>query len=391
MNRILSADFIFTNTGEPLPEGGLEVDGNGMIINVLPKEKLKGKKNIERYEGFIVPGFVNAHCHLELSFAAGKIEKGKGIDNFIARLEGLKKSSTRKEKIATAHRAVEEMETEGIVAVGDICNTSITAEVKNNTKIKFRNFIEVYGLEPEIAMEKLAKARQLQKAFPDSSITPHSTYSLSEELFKLIAKETKAEDILSIHHQESEAENQYFKEGNGAMAERFARWGLPLPSFIPSGKRPIETISEVFAVASNPMIFVHNTFSRDEDIKFIMSNYRSPSLCLCPSSNLFIEKSLPDVNIFSEEGINICLGTDSLASTDKLSILNEIKILQNKFQNIDLSELIKWGSLNGAKALKLENSFGSFEKGKTPGINLLKNVDKERRKLKQESHIEKLF
>ena len=175
------------------------------------------------------------------------------------------------------------------------------------------------------------------------------------------------------------------------MAERFARWGLPLPSFIPSGKRPIETISEVFAVASNPMIFVHNTFSRDEDIKFIMSNYRSPSFCLCPSSNLFIEKSLPDVNIFSEEGINICLGTDSLASTDKLSILNEIKILQNKFQNIDLSELIKWGSLNGAKALKLENSFGSFEKGKTPGINLLKNVDKERRKLKQESHIEKLF
>ena len=279
------------------------------------------------------------------------------------------------------------VEEEGIVAVGDICNTDLTIDVKKESAIKFRNFIEVYGLDEDVAEQKMQEALTLKSVFNNASIVPHSTYSLSQKLLQLLDKHIKNKETISIHHQESEAENNYFKDGKGEMAERFTSWGLKIPDYIPSGKSPVETFSDFVSLKSNRVILVHNTFTREQDLVFIRNYFSNPNLCLCPSSNLFIEYQLPNITLLASSGINICLGTDSLASNDILSILHEIKILKKYRPEIPLSELIKWGTLNGAKALGFNKELGSFEKGKKPGILLIEDVESEKMELTDFSFI----
>jgi len=113
------------------------------------------------------------------------------------------------------------------------------------------------------------------------------------------------------------------------------------------------------------ILLVHNTFSRKEDIT---DNY----YCTCPKANLYIENSLPDYSIFNAE--KLCVGTDSLASNNSLSILDEIQIIKEN-SDFDLHTLLKIASKNGADALGF-TTLGTFEKGKSPGVNLISGLSK---------------
>lgn len=388
---IISADWIFTNIGKPIKRGSIKIDNSGKILNIYSTEETKNQKIDYLYSGFLVPGFINAHCHLELSFAVARIERDKGINEFINRVEILKKETAEEQKKSAIEMAMEILEEEGIMAVGDICNTDLTLESKTNHKdILFRNFIEVYGLDPQFAEEKMMFARQLKSKFENSSIVPHATYSLSKELFDLIESEISITDIISIHNQESEAESQYFNTGDGEMADRFRNWNLPKPNFIPSGRSPMSTLAEFFRIENNSIILIHNTFSTKYDIEEIALKYPNSWFCFCPSSNLFIENQLPKIGNFSEVEDKICLGTDSLASNDTLSILHEMKLIAKENPELKIENLIKWATINGAKALGFDDQLGSFEEGKRPGINLIEEVDSENLKLTDFSFINPL-
>jgi len=113
--------------------------------------------------------------------------------------------------------------------------------------------------------------------------------------------------------------------------------------------------------------------------------------CLCPNSNLYIEKKIPPLNLLLEEECEIVIGTDSLASNSNLSILEEIKTLQHNFPEIHLGELVKWATINGAKALGEESSFGKIEIGKKPGLLLLEDVDLQNMKLLPGSQVRRLI
>ena len=113
--------------------------------------------------------------------------------------------------------------------------------------------------------------------------------------------------------------------------------------------------------------------------------------CLCPNSNLYIEDKLPPLNLLIEKDCRIVIGTDSLASNKSISILEEIKTLQFSFPGLSLEELIKWATLNGAKALGEESSYGTIEKGKKPGLLLLQDIDLHKMKLLPESNITRLL
>lgn len=375
MSKLIQAEVIITNTHSPLRQGGLEVDDDGTILNIFSSEEMKTKTPNSYYKGFLIPGFVNAHCHLELSFAVARIERKTGINHFIERLEYLKKTIPHESKLEAIDFALESMEEEGIVAVGDICNTNLTLEAKRNSPIKFHNFVEVYGLDETMASTKMHEAQSLKSEFISASITPHSTYSLSKNLLQLFEDQNLENEILSIHNQESEAENQYFKDGKGEMVERFKAWGLKIPDYIPSGLSPIETFCNLINIAHKPTLLVHNTFTSASDLSFVQKHFKEASLCVCPSSNLFIEDQLPPATAFAKSNLNICVGTDSLASTDALSILHEIKLLKKSFPELELETLIRWATLNGAKALGFEKELGSFSIGKKPGILLIEEVD----------------
>ena len=145
--------------------------------------------------------------------------------------------------------------------------------------------------------------------------------------------------------------------------------------------------------AKNQLILVHNTTTQPEDIQFLKQyrNIENTFFALCPNSILYIENQLPPLPFFVNENLKICLGTDSLASNYTLSVLEEMKTLQHYFPEILLNEVLKWGTLNGAEALKMENTLGTFEPGKKPGINLISGLDFKNLKLTSNSNVKRLL
>jgi len=158
--------------------------------------------------------------------------------------------------------------------------------------------------------------------------------------------------------------------------------GIDISQWKPTGKSPLLTTLK-FLPPENQLLLVHNTFTAESDMLELKKQRATENtfLVLCPNSNLFIENQLPPVPLFQKHGLNICLGTDSLASNQKLSILAEMITLQQHFSEITLEELVLWGTFNGAKALQVENRFGSFEPGKQPGVNLITGADLKNLKL----------
>jgi cytosine/adenosine deaminase-related metal-dependent hydrolase len=375
--RKISADYIFPISSSPIKKGILIFDENGKIIDLIdPAKSTELPDEIEIFEGLLCPGFVNMHCHLELSWMKGQIPENSGLANFVVHIEQQKKLRKEDEVLETIAEADSEMRKNGIVAVGDISNTSYSFKTKARSPIDYYTFIEVYGSMPWLADEKFEKALKIHQQLTDNyglhgSISPHATFSVSEPLFvKIKAFAQIHQNILSIHHQESEAENQFFKSKSGWIIENMKKIGIDYSWFEATGKSPLVSIAEMLP-KNNRILLVHNTFSDKPDIEFAQSYFDHVSWCLCPNANIYIENRLPDVPIFFKKNLKITLGTDSLASNHRLSILEEIKTITNTFPEIPLEEIFRWATFNGAEFLKMDSTFGSFDKGKTPGINLI--------------------
>jgi len=375
--RKISADYIFPISSSPIKKGILIFDENGKIIDLIdPAKSTELPDETEIFEGLLCPGFVNTHCHLELSWMKGRIPENTGLANFVVHIEKLKKLRKEDEVLETIAVADHEMRKNGIVAVGDISNTSYSFKTKAHSPIDYYTFIEVYGSMPWLADEKFEKALNIHRQLTEyyglhGSISPHATYSVSKPLFLKIKTFAQIhQNILSIHHQESEAENQFFKNKSGWIIENMKKIGIDYSWFEATGKSPLASIAQMLP-KNNRILLIHNTFSEKSDIELAENYFDHVSWCLCPNANLYIENRLPDVSLFSNGKLKITLGTDSLASNHQLSILEEIKTIAGTFPEIPPDVLFRWGTLNGAEFLLIDDKFGSFDKGKTPGINLI--------------------
>jgi cytosine/adenosine deaminase-related metal-dependent hydrolase len=177
---------------------------------------------------------------------------------------------------------------------------------------------------------------------------------------------------VSIHFAESKEEIEYTTMGTGPLDQVFRSWGLPIKSV--ANGTPIEVVKR-FVPTNTPILFVHNTFLSESDIWDLMSSYPNSSFCLCPQSNLFIERELPNVPALIAHNAKITLGTDSLASSGSLSIIEQMKIITIQFPSIGFSQMLPWATLNGAMALGFEKELGSIEVGKSPGLVLISPFD----------------
>lgn len=387
MMTYISANFIYPITSAPIKNGVLGLDEEGTINAILTAEEAMHIKDIIPYKGVIVPGFINTHCHLELSHLKNKIEEKTGLTGFIKQILALRQQP-EEEVISAMQNGDEEMYNNGIVAVGDISNVLISKNVKLKSKIYYHTFVEIFGFnrpsEPIVV-----QGLQLKKDFEPlrASVVPHAPYSVSLELFSEIAKLTQSEDILSIHNQETEGENELFENGKGTFAEFFTDLGITQSDAHNSGKNAIQYHLPQMPKDVNTLL-VHNTFSSKADIDFAKGEHQQLYWCLCPNANLYIENNLPEVGLLKEESLKITLGTDSLASNHQLNILTEMQVLQDEKQ-IPFNESIKWATLNGAEFLGIANQYGSLAIGKKPGIVLIElNEDLQ---IKKETKIKRLF
>jgi len=371
----LSADYILSPNGELLKDALLIIQNDGHIIDLLnPQDKNYNLNNAKHYSGILSPGFINCHCHLELSSFKNKIPPKQGLISFLKKLIGIRKTIEEEEKEEAISLADDEMYKKGIIAVGDICNTTDSFAVKQKSKIYYHNFIEVFGSEDEEAKKMQTNAEELAEICTSLgmpyNIIPHAPYSVSDSLWQYLS--TKQEKINSIHHQEIENEDDLYYNRKGHLFDRIKN--IKKEKNTNYSSRPIEEFSSQFSISSN-LILVHNIYATQKDITHSINDKdRNYFWCFCPKANLYIEDKLPDINLFIKNPVEIVIGTDSLASNNNLSILEEIKILQSSFPLLKTADLLLWGTLNGAKALEMDNEFGSFEANKKPGVIQITNI-----------------
>ncbi len=390
--RHLSADYIFINKNKFLKRGILSIDKNNVICDVIDTAgNIKEVENLEYYNGIITPGFVNAHCHLELSYLKGVISRGGGLSEFISEI--VRKPTPPHNLSDIIMRADAEMQAEGIVAVGDISNTDSSFEVKQKSPIFYHNFLELFGDTQSKITASIAKAKRIKDNYKKLiiNLVPHAPYSCSPKLFEEINKLNSRNEatVISIHNQETEVENDLFNSQNGALHDSFIKRGFDFSSFAFCKKNSLQSILQFLPNDKN-ILLIHNTFTQDSDIDFAESYSDSIYWTFCPSANLYIENKLPDLDIFFRKAVKTCIGTDSYASNTRLSILHELKLIHQNFPNISLGELLQSACLNGAEALNIASKYGSIEVGKSPGINLIKNIDYKNLQITANSEVEKL-
>ncbi len=389
----------------------LVTDENGEVQEIINIADAGG--DIERFEGILSPGFINCHCHLELSHMQGIVPQGEGMIEFLLTVMGNREASTE-----IIYEAIEKAEASmidsGIVAVGDICNTNNTLLQKKERNIYYHNFIEATGF-----IEGTADARfnsviniyndfrslgeasgypndysfsdrgigslvDIQDNYSDfnsgskTSIVPHAPYSVSANLFKLI-NNFEYGSLLTMHNQESQAENEFFIKGTGGFIKLYKALKIELNGFKPTGKTSL--VSSIERITNDhPIILVHNVVTNEDDLQWLNGAGPNRQLywCLCPNANLYINDRLPDVPLLRNYNCKIVVGTDSLASNYSLNILDELKTLQSNFPDIETAELLRWSTINGAEALGIENDYGSFDKGKMPGVVIIRNIEEGR-------------
>ena len=371
IKRILKADKIYTAVSPPLENGMIAIDHENSIAQI-GKEIDSNGIEVEQFKGALCPGFINTHCHLELSHLKGKIKRHTGLDGFIKDLQFIRDDDHAELQNAIAN-ADQQMQEAGIVAVGDICNASHSFKTKKMSSIKYHNFLELFAFEPSMAEHVFQKGMTLKNEADllglKSSIVPHSPYSVSLLLFEKISR-MESNSRLSIHNQETASENELYRSGTGKLAKLLQTYGLDLKMFNPSGRDSLTTYLK-FLPSDVPLLLVHNTYSSKENIEHASKIHANLYWCFCPKANLYIENKLPDIPSFIQANVKCTLGTDSLASNDGLSIFEEMKAIQTHFSDIKTETLIPWACINGAKFLGVDNQLGSLEVGKKAKINHL--------------------
>ncbi len=368
------ADYLF-NGREILPNTSVLItDEKGVVNNICHQQE--AGENIQQLHGLLTPGFINCHCHLELSHMKGLIPEHTGLVDFILHILQLRHSG--EETILQAINSAEnEMKNNGIVAVGDISNNALTLLQKRKGNLQYHNFIEVSGFSPGLAPIRFDTGmlvyQTYKKYFPTAtSLVPHAPYSVSKQLFQLI-DEITTNPISTIHNQETIDENTFFVSGKGNFNKLYQSIGIDIAPF----HQPTNTTSLQSVVPLMPqpkkIILVHDTFISQADIDFLNKNHLRQEFifCLCVNANQYIENQLPPVDLLMQNNCNIVIGTDSLASNHQLCVLSEMKTISENFPNILLKDMLTWATINGAKALQMDGYLGSFEIGKKPGIVLI--------------------
>jgi cytosine/adenosine deaminase-related metal-dependent hydrolase len=384
MYQKFQAEQVFSGTqlldGHPV----LVVREDGTIEDIIARED--AGEDIQQLNGLLSPGFVNAHCHLELSHLKNVIPPHTGLQEFVKQIVSLRK--VEEHVIADAiEKAEDEMFQNGIVAVGDICNTLDTLEQKIKHRIAYYSFVELYDLDPTRAHDKIIAGINIQNTFQENciraSLVPHAPYSVSFNLWKLLTEHFESHTI-TMHNQETKDENDFFETKTGSFLGMYERTKVSLDFFEPTGLTSVRSVLPYFKKAHRS-ILVHNSFTSVEDIQAVQKEMPNSFWCICANANQYIEQTMPPIELLRSQKATIVMGTDSYASNWSLNMLDEIKTIQHHLPQIPLDELLGWATLNGAKALQMDKGIGSFEKGKKPGIVLIEGLSNENKVIESTS------
>ena len=356
----------------------ISVDDNRQIVAIDEVASLDSCASVEFFPGILIPGMINAHCHLELSYLHGAIVEGSGFAGFARAIGAVRNNFSTEERLRAASVADAVMWEQGIEAVIDIANDELVMPIKTRSRIEYLTLFEAFGL----TTQQLDNHRDMTSKWAQSSITPHSTYSLQDGIFRSAVKANNT--TLSIHFLESKDEVELY-HNEGSLHQWYERmgWECDFLHYATPAERITASITP-----EKRVVLVHGCEATAIDIERISTHFTTPvTWALCPESNRYISDSKPPVELLRTKGAKIAIGTDSLASARELSMVENMRLMGD----VPLTELLRWATKNGAEAMGLDAKLGSIEVGKKPGIVLLENCDLHNLRLTPESRTRRIL
>ncbi|HVY41360.1 MAG TPA: amidohydrolase family protein [Polyangia bacterium] len=374
--RVVCARWVIPIDRPPIADGALALDDDGTIRAVGARAEVRAAlpdAPEEEAQGVLVPGLVNAHCHLELSALADAVPGGAGLVPWARQLMKAVVGSgheARREAAVQAARAAVRL---GTAAIGDVGNSLDAAPAIGEAGLAGVLFHELVGSRDVATGDALADAaREREHAAAQWPAglgyvpAPHAPYSVGPGLFqRIFAAAAASGHATSVHVAEDADELALLRDGTGRWADLLLSMGVDPASRAP-GKTPVAYLADLGAFeAPAPPLLVHMVHAGEEDRR--IAREAGATVVLCPRSNLHIGGRLPPVDDLVEEGLQLAIGTDSLASTPDLSLWGEMATLAAHFPSVPPALWLDAATRQGARALGL-SSLGSLTPGKRPGV-----------------------
>lgn len=374
MIRRYAANYVITNAGEPIKNGVVSVDGAGKIVEIARlHDEGVSEEGVRFFNGYLVPGFVNTHTHLELSFFDGVFLPGGSMVAFLQQIDSLRIDTNQEIIDSALERAYEALRRDGQVAYGDISNASDTVRFKADEEFDSVTFVEMFGANVELAEKAFKEGQRVLRLFHEAGVkraylTPHAPYTVSYRLLELLGPELTRNPIYSLHFAETGQEWEFMRTGGGAIDNLYKNiWHRQVQ--IPTQEEYLRTI-ESLGRDGKLTLLVHCVHLEREEMARLNASCPGLSVALCPASNLFMEGRLADIEGMRKAGLRITIGTDSLSSSPSLSVLDQLRILNRYYPSISVPELVLWATRNGAEALGFYH-LGKLEVGAVPGLNAI--------------------
>ncbi|WP_245577027.1 amidohydrolase family protein [Maridesulfovibrio zosterae] len=307
----------------------------------------------------IVPGLINSHIHLELSHLKDKTVEGQGFTSWVKSLLSNPLYELEEKAICCALQFMLE---NGTVFCADIStrNCAQIASIMDNSGIGFYAFCEAIGLHTPSAKSKFFPNKKFRNGHTAGA--GHSLYSTSPELLQAVKNaDNDAGMPFSIHLAENVEEDEIIAHGTGEFAAMLKRAGM-LADCGNKGLTPVEYADSI-TLLDETTLAIHCVKISEKDIQILAD--RKVNVCLCPRSNKYIGEGRAPWEKIISSGINTCLGTDSIASNYDLNMWNELEyLLKNIEKPISGHKALSLVTSNSAKALKIDELYGSLEEGK---------------------------
>jgi len=329
-------------------------------------------------DAVIIPGLINAHTHLELSWMNGETPAGGAymswLRDFVARRATIDEAAARQ----FAAQALETMRERGTVAVGDVANGSWATALLAASGFHGLSFHEVYGFraaDAESILDAAASRLEAIDAVPEvkaarnritAILTPHAAHTTSGPLLKALGGRAAASaESLSVHVAESVEESQLLRDGTGPFRDFLIERGVWDEGWKAPGLTPVEYLDRL-GVLSPRTLAVHCVHLDHHDLTRLQA--RGVTVVTCPRSNQRLGVGKAPVPKLLASGIPVALGTDSLASSPDIDVFNEVAVLRQEHPGLAPAAALRIATLNGARALGLEKLLGTVEVGKLAAL-----------------------
>lgn len=366
--RRLAARWLIPVEGDPIERGAILIGSDGRLQAVGSDAAVPHPHGVPAFDlddAAILPGFINTHTHLELTGFEGRVQE-RDFAAWIRELRQLKTTRTRSEYLEAARQGLADCYAAGVTTVADTGDSGAVFAVLAEAEGSGVAYQEVFGPHPDQAEESLAGLRaRINELRPLATprvrigVSPHSPYTVSARLFRLVTEWAKTERLpVAVHVAESPAETQLLLAGEGPFADAWHARGIPLPESL--GHTPIEWLSAQ-GVLSDRCLCIHAVQVRTNDIQRLVE--ADAAVAHCPLSNRMHSHGAAPLAAFMNAGVRIGLGTDSVVSVGRLDLLAEARAAGG-LATLDAEDLLQLCTLSGARALGIDAETGSLVPGK---------------------------